>query len=60
MTKQEKEKLIKRLREMPGVSGVHIMPVMWESITPRIVEETGLLPRPVLVDAPAMVEGGVS
>lgn len=38
---------IKRLKEIPGVSGVHIMPVMWESITPRIVEESGLLPRPV-------------
>ncbi|MCE5199458.1 MAG: methylenetetrahydrofolate reductase [Armatimonadota bacterium] len=37
---------IKRLKETPGVSGVHIMPVMWESITPRIVEESGLLPRP--------------
>ena len=39
---------IKRLRETPGVKGVHIMPVMWESITPRIVEEAGLLPRPVI------------
>ncbi|MHB9037645.1 MAG: methylenetetrahydrofolate reductase [Armatimonadota bacterium] len=37
---------IKRLKETPGVSGVHIMPVMWESITARIVEEAGLLPRP--------------
>ena len=38
---------IKRLKEIPGVKGVHIMPVMWESITPRIVEESGLLPRPI-------------
>jgi len=38
--------LIKYLRDAIGVSGVHIMPVMWESITPRIVEEAGLLPRP--------------
>ena len=45
---------IKRLREIPGVKGVHIMPVMWESITPRIVEEAGLLPRP----APPSVEKG--
>lgn len=37
---------IKRLKETPGVKGVHIMPVLWESITPRIVEEAGLLPRP--------------
>ncbi|MGQ9581280.1 MAG: methylenetetrahydrofolate reductase [Armatimonadota bacterium] len=35
-----------RLRETPGVRGIHIMPVMWESITPRLVEEAGLLPRP--------------
>lgn len=38
---------IKQLKEMPGVKGVHIMPVMWESITARIVEEAGLLPRPI-------------
>ncbi|HTQ08652.1 MAG TPA: methylenetetrahydrofolate reductase, partial [Fimbriimonadaceae bacterium] len=36
--------VLKRLRETPGVKGVHIMPVMWESITPRLVEEAGLLP----------------
>jgi methylenetetrahydrofolate reductase (NADPH) len=36
---------MQRLRQMPGVSGIHIMPVMWESITPRLVEEAGLLPR---------------
>jgi methylenetetrahydrofolate reductase (NADPH) len=39
--------IIKRLREIPGVKGVHLMPVMWESITPRIVELCDLLPRPV-------------
>ena len=37
---------IKRLREIPGVHGVHIMPVMWESITSKLVGEAGLLPRP--------------
>ncbi len=41
---------IKRLREIPGVHGVHIMPVMWESITPRLVEAAGLLPRPKPVE----------
>lgn len=47
---------VKRLHETPGVSGVHIMPVMWESITPRIVEEAGLLPRPVvkMPDSPVL------
>ena len=38
--------IMKRLAAVPGVRGVHIMPVMWESITPRVVEEAGLLPRP--------------
>ena len=37
--------LIERIREIPGVSGIHLMPVMWESITPRVVEEAGLLHR---------------
>lgn len=40
--------IIKQIKEIPGVKGLHIMPVMWESITPRVVEESGLLPRPVL------------
>lgn len=42
---------IKRLMTIPGVRGIHLMPVMWESITPRIVEECGLLPRPELPDS---------
>jgi len=44
--------LMKQLKEIPGVRGIHMMPVMWESITPRLVEEAGLLPRP----RPAVVE----
>jgi len=47
--------IISEVRQMPGVAGVHIMPVMWESITPRIVEQAGLLPRPELpADEPAV------
>jgi methylenetetrahydrofolate reductase (NADPH) len=34
--------LIGELRDIEGVAGVHLMPVMWERITPRIVEEAGL------------------
>ena len=34
--------LVAKVREIDGVSGVHLMPVMWEKITPRIVEEAGL------------------
>ena len=42
--------LIQQLREIEGVAGVHLMPVMWESIVPRLVEEAGLYPRPVVDD----------
>lgn len=38
--------IIRQLRDIEGVAGVHVMPVMWESITPTIVERAGLLPRP--------------
>lgn len=38
--------LIKRLKQMEGVKGVHIMPVGWEKILPEIVTKAGLLPRP--------------
>ena len=40
--------IIEQLKEMPGVHGIHIMAVGWESIVPEIVERAGLLPRPVL------------
>lgn len=36
--------IIARLREIDGVSGVHLTPVMWEKITPRLIEESGLAP----------------
>lgn len=51
---------IKALKEIPGVKGVHIMPVMWESITSRIVEGAGLLPRPTpRVEEAVLEEAGV-
>ncbi len=34
--------MIKALKKIKGVRGIHIMPVMWESITPVIVKEAGL------------------
>ena len=37
---------IRRLREIEGVAGVHIMAIEWEQKVGRIVEEAGLLPRP--------------
>ena len=40
--------VIEQLKEIPGVHGIHIMAVGWEDIIPEIVEQAGLLPRPVL------------
>jgi len=36
--------LIEEIRTKQGVNGIHLMPVAWESVVPRIVEEAGLLP----------------
>ncbi len=38
--------LIKDLKKIEGVSGIHIMAVGWESIVPTVVERAGFLPRP--------------
>ena len=40
--------IIDQLKEIPGVHGIHIMAVGWEDIVPEIVEQAGLLPRPIL------------
>jgi methylenetetrahydrofolate reductase (NADPH) len=37
---------IERLKEMPGVRGIHIMAIEWEEKVAEIVEAAGLLPRP--------------
>ncbi len=39
---------IEQLKEVEGVHGIHIMAVAWEDIVPRIVEEAGGMPRPVV------------
>ncbi len=39
--------IIEQLKEISGVHGIHIMAVGWESIVPKIIEQAGLLPRPV-------------
>lgn len=44
--------LIQQLREIEGVSGVHIMAIEWEEAIKPIVEGAGLFPRPV-IPAPA-------
>ncbi len=38
--------MIEKIRKIEGVSGIHLMPIGWESITPVILERAGLLPRP--------------
>ncbi|MCF8001658.1 MAG: methylenetetrahydrofolate reductase [Halanaerobiales bacterium] len=37
---------IEQVKEIEGVRGVHLMPVAWEEITPHVVEEASLYPRP--------------
>ncbi len=37
---------IERVKKIEGVSGVHLMPVAWEEITPVVIEKAGLYPRP--------------
>jgi len=41
------KELIEQIRNVPGVHGIHISPVKWESIIPRLIEECGFLPRPI-------------
>lgn len=38
--------MIEQVKGIEGVSGIHLMPIGWESITPVILERAGLLPRP--------------
>jgi len=40
--------IIEQLKEIPGVHGIHIMAIGWEDVVPEIVEQAGLLPRPIL------------
>jgi methylenetetrahydrofolate reductase (NADPH) len=37
---------IQQLREMQGLSGIHLMAIEWEHRVPEIVKQAGLLPRP--------------
>ncbi len=42
--------LIHKMRAIPGVAGVHIMAIEWESAVKPIVEGAGLLPRPRIIE----------
>lgn len=39
---------IQAVQTIPGVAGIHLMPVLWEDVVPTVVERAGLLPRPVV------------
>lgn len=41
--------MIEKLKETPGLSGMHVMAVHWEDVVPQLIEESGL-PRPVYQD----------
>ena len=45
--------LIQKLRDIEGVSGVHIMAIEWEEAVKPIVEGAGLMPRPEIAALPA-------
>jgi methylenetetrahydrofolate reductase (NADPH) len=34
--------IVERVKRLPGVNGIHFMAVGWESIVPRLVNESGL------------------
>ncbi len=38
--------IIRQVKEIEGVAGVHIMAIEWEHRVPQIVSQAGLLPRP--------------
>lgn len=38
---------IEALKNIPGVRGIHIMAIEWEESVPQLVENCGLLPRPL-------------
>jgi len=38
--------MIREIREVPGVAGVHVMAIEWEEATSQILELADLLPRP--------------
>jgi methylenetetrahydrofolate reductase (NADPH) len=46
--------IIDKLKETPGIAGMHVMAVHWEAIVPRLIEESGL-PRPTIRFTPEPV-----
>lgn len=38
--------LVRALKDIPGVAGIHIIAIRWEEGVARVIEDAGLLPRP--------------
>jgi methylenetetrahydrofolate reductase (NADPH) len=43
--------MIDKLKNTPGISGMHVMAVHWEDIVSRLIEESGV-PKPAVTDWP--------
>ncbi|MEE8344354.1 MAG: methylenetetrahydrofolate reductase [Woeseiaceae bacterium] len=52
--------IIEQVRAIDGVAGVHIMAYKQQDLVPEIVEEAGLLPRPVREAKPDITQGNVT
>ncbi len=52
--------IIRQVREIEGVAGVHIMAIEWESAVPEIVSRAGLATRPVFDDEPVVLAASSS
>ena len=52
--------IIRQVREIEGVAGVHIMAIEWESAVPEIVSRAGLATRPVFADESVVLAVPVS
>ncbi len=50
--------LIDKLKQTPGVSGLHIMAVHWEEVVPRLVQAANLQPSLRLTAEPAQARLG--
>jgi CO dehydrogenase/acetyl-CoA synthase delta subunit len=46
--------IIRQVKEIKGVAGVHVMAIEWESAVPEILKRAGLLPRPALFEEDAV------
>jgi methylenetetrahydrofolate reductase (NADPH) len=42
--------IVEAVREIPGISGIHLMTINHEEAIPRVVRGAGLLPRPTPSD----------